>query len=156
MKIEVPCSFCGSLLRVDSVHAGKQLRCPTCSNLSQIPGQSADAADVSESDVSQTDQAANRYQAPPADAEQALPIYLNSNHGRPQENRGSSEGLIIGILGIVMSLGCSCLFPIWVILSLFGLYFSLKPNANFRTAAIITNLIALAISGLILLLALFS
>jgi hypothetical protein len=37
MKIEVTCGNCQSVLRVDGQHAGKQLRCPTCGSLCNIP-----------------------------------------------------------------------------------------------------------------------
>ena len=37
MKIELTCPNCNSTIRVDEVHAGKQVRCPVCSCISQVP-----------------------------------------------------------------------------------------------------------------------
>ena len=42
MKIEVTCFQCQALLRVSAEHAGKQLRCPACQSLCQIPKSSTD------------------------------------------------------------------------------------------------------------------
>lgn len=37
MNIELSCISCESVLSVDAIHAGKQLRCPTCGQINSIP-----------------------------------------------------------------------------------------------------------------------
>ena len=129
MKIEVTCQFCHSLLRVDEEHAGKQLRCPTCNNLSPIPQNSID----------------EKFKRPLDDFEEPQPEYINP-HPSAKPSQGV-EPLIFGILGIVLNIGCGCLFPMWFVLNLFGLYMSIRSDGKYRLAAIITNSIALAIGG---------
>ena len=138
MKIEVNCAHCQSILRVAAEHAGKQLRCPTCGNLSQIPA----------------DPTADRFKQPLDDYEEPQPAYINATY-EVQPSQGT-EALIFGILGIVFNFGCGCLFPLWFVMNLFGLYLSIKTNGSYRTAAIVTNSIALAIAGFWLLIALFA
>ena len=163
MKIEVTCAHCNSLLRVDAMHAGKQMRCPTCNNLSPIP-----EIDTSvEDETGFNDEAGggnasfrkagfedDRFSRPPADVEQPQPAFLNSTMTAARS--GSSEALVIGILGIVLNFGCGCLFPVWFVLNLFGLYLAIRHGDKYKKAGIVTNVIALAISGFWLLRMLWS
>ena len=51
MKIDLECTICRSVLRVDAEHAGKQLRCPNCGGITSIPyGTDPDLADEIESE----------------------------------------------------------------------------------------------------------
>ena len=135
MKIELTCPYCEAVLRVDAEHAGKQLRCPTCQSLVPIP---------TEFNAGTTDQ--SEYQQPSEDFS-SQPTYIN-----PQVNSASSSeetlSLTLGILGIIMNIGCGCLFPVWIILNLIGLFKGIASNGPMRTACIVTNGIGLGIAGL--------
>ncbi len=71
MKIDLECTICRSVLRVDAEHAGKQLRCPNCGGITSIPFQT---------DPSLADETGSESTPPTGDAIPTAPY-------RPDQNR---------------------------------------------------------------------
>jgi hypothetical protein len=128
MKIEVNCLHCQALLRVDAEHAGKQLRCPACNNLSPIPAMVQD----------------NKFSQPLQDAEQPQPEYINSP--APAVSSPRIDALVFGILSILLNFGCGCLFPACLVLSLIGLYLTVTSDCQYPRVSVAANVIGLLIS----------
>ena len=64
---------------------------------------------------------------------------------RPGRDWDGSLSLAVGITGLVASLTCWCLSPILLALNLFGLVLGLRAHSPVKTAARITNGLAIAI-----------
>ena len=129
MKIELTCSYCESVLRVDAIHAGKQLSCPTCQNLIPIPAESLEEP---------------KFQSyGPPRPEGGYPQY----ESRDDRHSSDSTSLAIGILGMIFSFTCFCLFPVWILMNSYGMYLAFQMQGRGRKAAIITNGIALAMES---------
>ncbi len=141
MKIEITCSHCEAVLRVGSEHAGKQLRCPTCQNLLPIPSEPSISAEVPVEPVQPS-----RFSGAMDDFPQPTPHYIH-----PQVAESTSQlniSLVFGIAGIILNFGCSCLIPVFVVLNCIGIFWAIQsPSHPLRTAALITNGIALAIAA---------
>ena len=148
-KIEITCSFCQAVLRVDQDHAGKRLRCPSCNNISNIPG-------------------GPQQQEPPKQKPSMLePAFDDrpASHAAPgsggsgnsggggllkigSSGRGDVIGLVTGIGGIVGNFVCGCLSPLVIVVCAWGLFRSYKsPDGHLKSTAITTNVIALAIAA---------
>jgi hypothetical protein len=56
MPIETACNGCGKRLRVADEHAGKLARCPACSSIYRVPGESALASGGSTTSAASADQ----------------------------------------------------------------------------------------------------
>lgn len=140
MKIELTCSSCQSVLRVDAVHAGKQLRCPTCQGLTHIPA-------VSKS-TSASDSTPSKFNSPMQDWTDQVQLHVGQAPVAASQSSGEVISLVFGIMGIFLNLGCSCLFPVWLILNLYGLYLGYQSDGNLRKAALIMNAISIAIGAL--------
>lgn len=137
MKIELTCSSCQSVLRVDAEHAGKQLRCPTCQGLTQIP-----AANTS---TSASDSKPSKFNSPMQDWKEPANHYPIQAPVAASQSSGEVISLVFGIMGIFLNFGCGCLFPVWLVLNLYGLYLGYYANGNLRTAALILNAISIAV-----------
>lgn len=136
MKIELTCPHCESVLRIDAGHAGKQARCPSCQNLTLIPSDSAP--------VEETIPYAK--QLPPEDDSPYSPPPEYVNASPPQQvSTDDTISLVLGIVGIVMNIGCGCLFPAWLVLNLIGFYKAMGIYGPMKTACIVTNGIGLAL-----------
>ncbi len=148
MKIELNCAFCSTVLRVDQEHSGKQVRCPSCQGLTRIP--EITDAELATSGPGAT-RPASRYQAPMSDWKQPIPDYATPFSPSSPNGRSSRDivSLVLGIGGIFLNVGCSCLFPVWLILNVYGLFMAVRSKGPFRTAAMITNLVAMII-GLVM------
>ena len=138
MKIELTCPHCDSILRVDAEHAGKQLRCPRCQMLTPIPDEPAPFADSTPASQSTPFSNSNR----PANASSTSPEYINPT-SPSQVSSDETLSLILGFVGIVMNIGCGCLFPAWLILNLIGLFKAMGSNGPMRTACLVANGIGL-------------
>lgn len=128
MKIEVTCNNCQSVLRVGGEHAGKQLRCPTCGTLCNIP--LANEPPVF-GDLGKLEPASERkaergqpdpdYEPPvyigphtaPLHPDEPIyrpsppPRYVDSRLGQRDENLGRS--FLVFALGVASVFGCGCL-----------------------------------------------
>ena len=148
-KLEVNCTFCGSILRVDSEHAGKRLRCPSCNNISDIPGQPNYGTSES---FSQTHGAGNRPHGDAAFGDR--PVYRSAPTHAPAGDRvfigqlkSDTSGFVVGLAGLLLNLMCplGCVSPLFVVANIWGLYKSLGSAGNLRQAGIILNSLALGI-----------
>ncbi len=140
MKIELTCPSCQTVLRVDAEHAGKQLRCPTCQGLTQIP--------VASTSTSANDSTPSKYNSPMQDWKDPADPYRIQSPVPASQSSGEVISLVFGIMGIFLNFGCGCLFPVWLILNLYGLYLGYRSNGNLRTAALILNAISIAVGVL--------
>lgn len=145
-KIEIECSFCQSLLRVDISHAGKRLRCPSCNNISDIPGQRKTVPTPNPKPTV----------LEPAFDDRPRQAATSGFEGRAtaspagQNGKGISGdvvGLATGIGGIVGTFICGCVSPAILLVCGWGLYRSFRSNGMMRSAAITTNFIAMAIAA---------
>ena len=104
MAIEFNCGTCGSVLRVGDEHAGKQAKCPQCTNVNTIPYESQVNTGASQAPVGAQQPSAPmtgqqghqyQYQQQPVAAPYGMP------HGSFQPERG---GLILalGIIGLLV------------------------------------------------------
>jgi len=142
-KIEITCSFCQAVLRVDQNHAGKRLRCPSCNNISNIPGgqQEPTSGKASMLEPAFDDR-------PPSHASPAAKDSGGGLLGIGSSVRGDVIGLVTGIGGIVGNFICGCLSPLVIVVCAWGLYRSYNsPAGHLKSTAITTNIIALAIAA---------
>lgn len=101
MAIEFNCGTCGSLLRVGDEHAGKQAKCPQCTNVNTIPYESQPTAAT----PAQPPQPQQQYAAPMTGQQghqhQPVAAPYGMPHGSFQPDRG---GLILalGIIGLLV------------------------------------------------------
>ena len=149
MKIELKCHGCESLLKVDSAHAGKQARCPSCQTVNSIP-HADDGIDMGQSSGQRTEHE-NPFGVEPS---RPLPVSKSANPYHPvlgaagSPSGGSVElGLIFGIvsLGLIFfgSFFC-CIFPVvGVVLGGVGLIISVQSDSEYRTVAIVLNSISI-------------
>ena len=149
MKIELKCHGCESLLKVDSDHAGKQARCPSCQTVNSIP-HADDGIDMGESS-GQGSEHENPFGVEPS---RQLPPSESANPYRPVQgiagspSGGSAElGLIFGIVSLALvffgSIVC-CIFPVvGVIMGGVGLIISVQSDSEYRTVAIVLNSISI-------------
>jgi LSD1 subclass zinc finger protein len=149
MNIELKCHGCESLLKVDTVHAGKQARCPSCQTVNSIP-QADDGIDMGQSSGQRTEHE-NPFGVEPS---RPLPPSESANPYRPVQgiagtpSGASTElGLIFGIvsLGLIFfgSIFC-CIFPVvGVVLGGVGLIISVQSDSQYRTVAIVLNSISI-------------
>lgn len=156
MKIELKCHGCESLLKVDSAHAGKQARCPSCQTVNSIP-HADDGIDMGESSGQRTEHE-NPFGVEPS---QQLPPSESTNPYRPVQGLPSSPsgastelGLIFGIvsLGLIFfgSFFC-CIFPfVGVVLGGVGLIISVQSDSQYRTVAIVLNSISIGLFLIVL------
>ncbi len=169
-RIEIICPYCQSVLRVEAIHAGKKLRCPSCNSITLIPGNQVgtdppayrgksepDERTKPRQDPVQTATGGYRYyspQEPPTPEYSAVsrdptanytPTYTIEFDGR------DSTSLALGIIGIVLNIFCSCMLPGIVIMNAIGLAKGYQSRGPLRTAGMITNGISLGISLLWLL-----
>ncbi len=169
-KIEIICPYCQSVLRVEAIHAGKKLRCPSCNSITLIPGSQVgtdqpayrgnpepnDRPNPRQNPV-QTAAGGNRYyapQEPPAQEYSNLQRDRTGNYA-PTYNiefdGRDSTSLALGIIGIVLNIFCSCMLPGIVIMNAIGFAKGYQSRGPLRTAGMITNGISLGISLLRLL-----
>jgi len=162
MKIEVTCSNCRSILRVDVIHAGKQVRCPACDYLTLIPDADGDQL-APESDrpsdfhgdnsVSQPE-----YEQPtsaPISPPSSSPIYTTGPNveypnpiyqGRPPADGKDTIALVLGGLSIGSAFFCACFSAIITpALSITGFCLAVSSNGPSRGAAIVTNIIGMVL-----------
>lgn len=156
MKIELKCHGCESLLKVDSAHAGKQARCPSCQTVNSIP-HADDGIDMGESS-GQGSEHENPFGVEPS---QQLPPSESTNPYRPVQGLPGSPsgastelGLIFGIvsLGLIFfgSFFC-CIFPfVGVVLGGVGLIISVQSDSQYRTVAIVLNSISIGLFLIVL------
>jgi hypothetical protein len=69
--MEIACPTCGRTLRVADEHAGKQIRCPACQQISVAPGISANSAAADVAAASQSEPSATTWHVRPPEG----PIY---------------------------------------------------------------------------------
>lgn len=162
MKIELTCPHCESVLRVDDIHAGKQLRCPNCQNLTSIPAVSSTPSEepstpseeptIGQIPSHEKPVEHSPYSQPMEDFAQAPPHYINPTGNFDKGSETNS--LVLGIVGIFMNAFCcgGCGAPIWIVLNIVGLSMALKSDGPMRTACIITNVLSLIIGSIRLLL----
>ena len=145
MKIEIGCSECQSILRVDEEHRGKQLRCPVCKHLNPIPGGFVDAEGTPH--PPERNDSAGDYP----------PVSYDSSPTSQSRSSELSTSIILGIIGIVMNASCGgCLFPVLFLLNVYGLIIAFNATGGARQAAMILNGVALAMSGFWILMMLLS
>ncbi len=144
MKIEVNCSSCQSLLRVDAEHQGKQLRCPVCQQLSFIPGSEQPTASPDEDSF-----AAPLDNSPPESYPRSqFTRQRNQRAGGNPQSSALSTSLILGIIGIVLNMGCGgCLFPLLFLMNGYGLFLAITNPGPMQQACLILNIIAMSFSG---------
>ena len=160
MKIEVTCSNCQSVLRVASEHSGKQLRCPTCGTLCNIPfsneivfdddqeGVAPDSQPSSERGKPDPNYTPREYigpQSAPLNPDAPVyhptlpPEYPRPTQGQQDENLGRSF-LMFG-LGFISCFVCGCLsFVIAPVLFAKGMKFARKSNPPDSTLPFFLNL----------------
>ena len=149
MKIELKCHGCESLLKVESVHAGKQARCPSCQTVNSIP-HTDDGIDMGEGSRQGTEHenpfgVQPRRQLPASDA--ATPYHPVLGAAGSPSGTSAELGLIFGIvsLGLIFfgSFFC-CIFPVvGVIMGGVGLIISVQSDSEYRTVAIVLNSISI-------------
>lgn len=137
MKIEVTCHHCDSILSVNAEHAGKQARCPNCQNLTPIPH---DSAPILQAKPTSETYPHSDFHRP--SNESPAPSYINPQPASPVSS-DETLSLILGFVGIIMNVGCGCLFPAWMTLNLIGFFKALGSNGSMRTACLIANGIGL-------------
>ena len=145
-KIEIECAFCQSLLRVDISHAGKRLRCPSCNNISDIPGDRAERETTPKPAPTMLEPAFDDRPKP------ASPIGDDTGASTgptlqigPRRN-GDVIGLATGIGGIFGNFICPCASPIILLACGWGLYRAYRSDGAMRSAAITTNIVAMVIA----------
>ena len=115
MAIEFTCKSCGSVLRVSEEHAGKHAKCPSCSHINMIPGETEEFA------VAQPDMAGSDF-SQPLSGTASGPNPFQSPHSQytPQTHHGSHllphRGPMVFTLGLVSLIGnilMCCVFPLF-------------------------------------------
>ena len=172
MKIEVTCSNCQSVMRVANEHEGKQLRCPTCGTLCNIPISNEPSAegeqDMFEPTVQRPidrGQPDPDYKPPVYIGPQSAPLNPDAPVYRPtappgypdedeiggrDENLGRSY-LVFG-LGIASCFVCGCLaFVIAPVLFGKGMEFAGNSNDPSAKVAFLLNAAGMVVWAVILL-----
>lgn len=138
MKIELTCPDCNSSIRVDDVHAGKQVRCPVCNCISQVP-------------------VAGEVVAKPAkpvmgDSATRTPISGLPDHvgnGRRRDRRTFDRKIFWAFFwatGAIANNFICCGSFVGMAFSLVGLVQAMGSKSIFRQSGVVVNLIALIIS----------
>lgn len=140
MKIEIQCVGCGSIMRLDRTHLGKQARCPNCQALTTISEAPAEPANPFETPARQP----SNFDSPMQDW-QHQDRDFSEPHSASGPRSADAIALALGIFGIFLNIGCSCLVPIWIIGNCSGLVMAWKSTGSLRTAALTVNAIAIAI-----------
>jgi ribosomal protein S27E len=150
MKIELTCPGCQSTVRVDAVHAGKQVRCPVCGCISQVPLDAKVVEDIVEGETPEPTAPAKPsrsirdsvFDRPPVSN---LPQRIGNGNPRPIDNR-FLLAFMWGIGSIISNFVC-CGPIVGTILAVVGLYNGLRCKSSLKQSAIVINLVALAIAG---------
>lgn len=137
MKIELTCPECHSTIRVDDVHTGKQVCCPVCSRITQIPikGEVVDRPPTQPIDISIVGQGDSK----------------NRNSGRSDKAPLLDQYLMLafvwGIASVVCNFFCCFVGPfVSVALSFIGMFNVIKARSRFRKTALLINLCGLLIA----------
>jgi len=114
LGIEFSCKSCGSVLRVSEEHAGKHAKCPSCSHINLIPGETEELAD-SQSDatgsdfsqpISGTASDPNPFQSP--HSQYTPPVYQGAHY---IPHRGSMV-FTMGMVSVIGNILLCCVFPL--------------------------------------------
>lgn len=142
MKIELSCPDCQSTIRVEEIHAGKQVRCPVCSCISQVP---VDGEVLSPPRPKIGDSALN---SPIS----GLPAQIGSGRNRNRDRRAIDKKIVWSFVWAGAALGCTffCCGPmVGSIFSIVGLFQAIRSKSVLRQSGVVVNLISLVISGLV-------
>ena len=140
MKIELTCPDCNATIRVDQVHAGKQVRCPVCSCISQVP---VGGEVVAQPPKPQIGDSASRSPI------SGLPTRVGNRRRERRDRRAIDQKIVMAFVWASVSMGNTffCCGPIvGIVFSLLGLVQAVSSKSVLRQSGVVVNLIALAVS----------
>lgn len=141
MKIELTCPDCNSTIRVEAIHSGKQVRCPVCSCISQVP---VDGEVLPPPKPRIGDSSSN---SPIS----GLPKRVGNTRNRRRDRRALDKRIVWAFIWAAVALGNTffCCGPILgIVFSLLGLVQAVGSRSVLRQSGVVVNLIALAVSAI--------